>query len=206
MEIVDKKSHWENIYTSKQLHEVSWYQSIPETSLEYVKQIDLPLNASIIDVGGGDSFLVDYLLVLGYTNITILDISSAAIERAKKRLGEKAERVTWIVSDILEFISGQQYDFWHDRAVFHFITKDEEILTYKKNLISQLSEDARVLIGTFSFNGPLKCSGIEIKQYSSETMKITLSPELKWISSQYVDHKTPFETTQNFVFCLFKKK
>ena len=205
MSSFDKKSHWENIYDTKSLNDVSWYQEKPTTSLAYIEKHAISKDASIIDVGGGDSFLVDCLLELGYTNITVLDISNSAINRAKKRVGEKAKNVTWIVSDILEFKSDTSYDFWHDRAVFHFITNEKDIFRYKENVIAHLSDSANVVIGTFSFEGPLKCSGIEIKQYSKETLANVFTPELSLLSSQYVDHITPFDTIQNFVFCSFQK-
>lgn len=123
MEPFNRKKHWENIYQTKELNEVSWFQPTPETSLSFFKEFKVPLNAKIIDIGGGDSFLVDHLLELGYTDITVLDISSAAIERAKKRLGDKAQRVEWMVADAATFQPTEQYDFWHDRAAFHFLTK-----------------------------------------------------------------------------------
>src|SRR5690554_3952092 len=116
MENFDRKKHWENIYQTKELNEVSWFQPTPETSLQFFEQFDIPKTAKIIDVGGGDSFLVDHLLDLGYEDITVLDISSVAIERAKNRLGERAKKVTWITSDIVNFVPKEKYDFWHDRA------------------------------------------------------------------------------------------
>ncbi len=203
---MNKKAHWENIYSTKDLTEVSWYQPIPTTSLEYLENLAIQKDAAIIDVGGGDSLFVDYLLELGYSNITVLDISAAAIERAKKRLGELANKITWIVSDILDLKSDVHYDFWHDRAVFHFITKKEDIEKYKQRLYAHLSPLAKVLIGTFSLEGPLKCSGLDIKQYSIETLTTTFSPEFSLISSKYMNHSTPFDTLQNFVFCSFSKR
>ena len=128
----DRKSHWENIYTTKSLEEVSWHQPIPLTSLQFFTANSIPLDAKIIDIGGGDSFLVDNLLELGYTNLSVLDISAAAIERAKVRLKQNASKVTWIVSDITQFKLETSYDFWHDRAVFHFLTEETEIEKYRE--------------------------------------------------------------------------
>jgi ubiquinone/menaquinone biosynthesis C-methylase UbiE len=129
MEPFDRKKHWENIYQTKELKNVSWFEPTPETSLAFFKQFNVPKNAKIIDVGGGDSFLVDNLLNQGYTDITILDISEAALNRAKERLGLKAANVKWIVADAASFEPTEKYDFWHDRAAFHFLTEEKEIAT-----------------------------------------------------------------------------
>ena len=202
----DRKKHWENIYETKSLNEVSWYQPRPETSLEFITSNQLPLDAKIIDIGGGDSFLVDHLLELGYINISVLDISEKAIERAKKRLGENATKVNWIVSDICEFQTNEKYDFWHDRAVFHFLTKDSDIQNYLEKVAQFISEKGLLVIGTFSETGPLKCSGIEIKQYSIDDLKQQFSNNFDCLNCFKTDHKTPFDTIQSFTFCLFRKK
>jgi len=162
--------------------------------------------AGIIDVGGGDSFFVDHLLDLGYTDITVVDISSNAIERAKKRLGKKANLVKWIVADAAEFNPPEQYDFWHDRAAFHFLTAQNEILHYVNAANNAIKPNGILVIGTFSEQGPLKCSGIEIKQYSENSMTNLFAPYFNKNDGKIIDHETPFNTTQNFVFCSFTKK
>jgi 2-polyprenyl-3-methyl-5-hydroxy-6-metoxy-1,4-benzoquinol methylase len=205
MENFDRKKHWETIYQTKELKDVSWFQPNPETSLEFFKQFNVSLNAKIIDVGGGDSFLVDHLLELGYTDITVLDISEAAIERAKDRLGEKANQVKWIIEDAAKFHPTEMYDFWHDRAAFHFLTDENEISNYLETAQKFINPNGVLVIGTFSEQGPTKCSGIEIKQYSENTMTERLKKYFDKIKCITVDHKTPFETIQNFVFCSFKK-
>ncbi len=205
MEKFDRKKHWENIYETKELKDVSWFQPKPETSLEFFEQFNVPKNAKIIDIGGGDSFLVDHLLDLGYLDISVLDISFAAIEKAKKRLGEKAKNVKWIITDVANFKPTEKYDFWHDRAAFHFLTNEEEIKTYLETAQQFINPTGVLIIGTFSENGPKKCSGIEIKQYSETTMTNLLQKYFDKIKCIKVDHKTPFETIQNFVFCSFKK-
>ena len=205
MEQFDRKKHWENMYNTKNLNEVSWYQPTPETSLEFITNANLPRDAKIIDIGGGDSFLVDHLLELGYSNVSVLDISEKAIERAKQRLGEKAAKVTWIVSDICEFQTGEKYDFWHDRAAFHFLTKDSDIQNYLEKVGRFIFEKGLLVIGTFSETGPLKCSGIEIKQYTETSLTSLLNQFFEKIKCIIVDHKTPFDTMQNFVFCVFNK-
>ena len=201
----DRKSHWENIYTTKSLDEVSWHQPIPVTSLQFFTQNNIPLDAKIIDIGGGDSFLVDNLLELGYTNLSVLDISAAAIERAKVRFKENASKVTWIVSDITQFRPEVSYDFWHDRAVFHFLTEETEIEQYRALVADSVSRNRTLAIGTFSENGPLKCSGIEIKRYSEAALITSFATNFEVVEHFQVDHETPFDTVQNFTFARFKR-
>lgn len=201
----DRKSHWENIYTTKSLEEVSWHQPIPVTSLQFFTGNSIPLDAKIIDIGGGDSFLVDNLLELGYTNLSVLDISAAAIERAKVRLKENASKVTWIVSDITEFQPKESYDFWHDRAVFHFLTEETEIEKYRELVGNSVIKNGTLAIGTFSENGPLKCSGIEIKRYSIDELTTCFESDFQAVEQFQVDHDTPFGTVQHFTFVRFKR-
>ena len=205
MESSERKKHWDSIYQSKELKDLSWFQPKPETSLEFFKQFDVPLTAKIIDVGGGDSLLVDCLLDLGYKDITVLDISDAALEKAKQRLGDRAGNVKWIVADAATFIPDEKYDFWHDRAAFHFLTLDEEIENYLNTVQQSIKPGGILVIGTFSEQGPKKCSGIEIKQYSEVSMTEQLNACFEKIRCITVDHKTPFDTIQNFVFCSFRK-
>ncbi|WP_317197451.1 class I SAM-dependent methyltransferase [Empedobacter stercoris] len=160
--------------------------------------------AKIIDVGGGESKLVDFLLEEGYENISVLDISANALEKAKKRLGDKAEKVNWIVADITEFEPTDQYDVWHDRAVFHFLTEDNDIKKYQ-DLVSKAVK-GKMVIGTFSTNGPLKCSGLEIKQNDEISLTSTFAADFEKIECFTIDHITPFDTIQNFIFCSFNKK
>lgn len=200
------KSHWENVFATKNPNEVSWTQKYPKTSMDYIESLNLSKTANIIDIGGGDSNLVDALLEKGYENIWVLDISEFALERAKKRLGDKANSVHWIVSDITEFKSEVAFDFWHDRAVFHFLTEQESIDKYLAIINNAIADNGNFLLGTFSENGPLKCSGLEIKQYSENTMKQTFSENFEAVKCFTENHKTPFDTVQNFQFCGFKKK
>lgn len=196
-------NHWENVYTTRQPDEVSWTQDIPKTSLDFIYGLDVSKDAQIIDVGGGDSKLVDFLLEEGYENITVLDISATALERAKYRLGAKASRVKWIVSDIMNFQPQDQYDIWHDRAAFHFLTTTEHIQKY----VDTASKAVRgyMVIGTFSENGPKKCSGLDIKQYNECQLEKELSVAFKKIRCITEDHTTPFGTIQNFMFCSFER-
>ena len=201
----DRKKHWETIYQTKELKDVSWFQPTPETSLSFLKQFNIPTTAKIIDIGGGDSFLVDNLLDLGYQDITVLDISAMAIDKAKQRLGDRAGKVKWIVADAATFRPTEKYDFWHDRAAFHFLTQEQEIESYLDTVQKSIQPTGVLIIGTFSEQGPKKCSGIEIKQYSETTMTDRLTKFFEKIRCITVDHKTPSDTIQNFIFCSFRK-
>ncbi|QAA82393.1 class I SAM-dependent methyltransferase [Aequorivita sp. H23M31] len=201
--LLNQKDHWETVYKTKDASQVSWTQSVPITSLEFIHSLNLPKNAAIIDVGGGDSNLVDYLLDAGFTDITVLDISSHALEKAKLRLGEKAKRINWVVSNITEFNPTKQYDLWHDRAAFHFLIESDEKDSYLKLIRDTVKN--YLVIGTFSVNGPTKCSGLEITQYSENTLSKFLEPHFEKIKCKTEDHITPFNTSQNFLFCSFKR-
>jgi SAM-dependent methyltransferase len=201
-----RKEHWENVFANKQETEVSWFQPYPKTSIEFVKLFDLPLDANIIDIGGGDSHFVDALLEEGYKNIWVLDISENALSRAKKRLGDNANKVNWVVSDIIDFIPPVEFDFWHDRAAFHFLTTEENMNKYV--VIAERGIKARgvLILGTFSETGPTKCSGLEIKQYSETSMSSRFELSFDRVKCITEEHQTPFNTTQNFLFCSFKKR
>ena len=201
--INENKTHWEKVYATKQPHEVSWTQDKPTTSLDFIHSFKIPKTAQIIDIGGGDSRLVDYLLAEGFENITVLDLSENALNRAKERLGEKASKVHWIVSDITTFKPTTQYDVWHDRATFHFLTEKNQVKYYKTLTVQAVK--GYLTIGTFSKNGPEKCSGLPIKQYDETALVTELSTDFDKIRCINEDHTTPFGTHQNFTFCSFKK-
>lgn len=203
---MNRNKHWEDIYENKQLKEVSWYQPKPQTSLELIERFGADKSVKIIDVGGGDSFLVDHLLAEGYADITVLDISSKAIERAQARLGEKANQVKWIVSDAVDFRPSEKYDLWHDRAAFHFLSDSKDIEQYVKNAHAALKPGGKMVIGTFSTNGPTKCSGIEIKQYDAKSMQQTFEKHFTQIDCSIHQHETPSEKVQEFIFCRFERK
>jgi cyclopropane fatty-acyl-phospholipid synthase-like methyltransferase len=201
----NRKEHWEKVFATKAPNEVSWTQEIPKTSLEFVRSAGLDKHAAIIDIGGGDSKLVDYLLEEGYDNISVLDISENALEKAKKRLGKKAEKVHWIVSDILAFQPAIHYDFWHDRAAFHFLATREEIARYLSTAQKAINDNGVVTIGTFSDQGPKKCSGLDVRQYTEQILTAEMQNRFEKIKCITEDHVTPFQTRQNFLFCSFKK-
>jgi trans-aconitate methyltransferase len=196
------KQHWETVYQTKEPNELSWTQEKPQTSLEFIRSFNLPKTASIIDIGGGDSHLAECLLEEGYNDITVLDISAASLEKAKKRLGSKAEKIRWIVSDIKDFAPDRKYDVWHDRATFHFLTTEEEIKSYLT--IVRNSTKGYLLVATSSPSGPKKCSGLQIKQYSDDQLAKIFMEGFQKIRCVSVDHITPFQTKQNFTFCSFR--
>jgi hypothetical protein len=197
------KSHWEKIYSEKSPQEVSWTQEIPETSIEFFNEFKLSKTSPIIDIGGGESKFVDFLLAEGYQNISVLDISENALKRAKDRLGEKSKNIEWIVCDINDFNPKKKYALWHDRAVFHFLTSNVEINRYVEN-VKQNSEN--FIVGTFSTSGPKKCSGLEISQYDKNLLSKLFEESMTINKVEYINHITPFGTTQNFIFCSFSAK
>ncbi|MBN8569280.1 MAG: class I SAM-dependent methyltransferase [Ignavibacteria bacterium] len=198
------KKYWDSIYTTKSSNQVSWTQEIPKTSLDFIHSFKLKKDARIIDVGGGDSKFVDFLIEEGFENVTVLDISSAALEKAKQRLGEKAKKVNWIVSDVTEFQPDTTFDVWHDRATFHFLTLDNQIVKYLNTLRKAVL--GYLIVGTFSEDGPEKCSGLNIKQYSEKTLTNELQNGFEKIRCLTEDHTTPFGSMQNFLFCSFKRQ
>ncbi|EAR00021.1 class I SAM-dependent methyltransferase [Maribacter sp. HTCC2170] len=201
---LDRKKHWETVYETKNPKQVSWTQEIPKTSLDFIHSFGLNKTSKIIDIGGGDSKLVDHLLDEGFENITVLDISAKSLEKVKNRLGEKANKVNWIVSDITEFESNMTFDVWHDRATFHFLTSPDQIKKYM--ITARKSVKGFLTIGTFSQNGPKQCSGLDIKQYNEDELTSELKDGFVKIKCVTEDHLTPFDTTQNFLFCSFKKQ
>ena len=199
----NRKNHWETVYETKQPNEVSWTQEKPETSLDFIRETHIEKSARIIDIGGGDSKLVDFLLKKGYENVTVLDISANALERAQKRLGKNSEKINWIVSDITEFKPESTYEVWHDRATFHFLTTAEQVEKYVE--IAEKWVTGFMIIGAFSEIGPKKCSGLDIKQYSESELEKRFSNCFKKLKCSTEDHITPFGTKQNFIFCVFEK-
>jgi ubiquinone/menaquinone biosynthesis C-methylase UbiE len=201
------KEHWDKIFTTKTDNELSWHQAHPWPSTRLIESLNLPLDANIIDVGGGSSRLADVLLARGYQNIWVLDISEHAIEVTMKRLGKNANKIHWIISDITNFdFDIEQFDLWHDRATFHFLTTDEKINKYIFSAKKAIKQNGFLIVGTFSEKGPTKCSGLEIKQYSDISISAKFETGFERIECITEDHTTPFNTTQNFLFCRFKRK
>lgn len=202
----DAKKHWNTIYSTKTPEEVAWTQDIPKPSLDLLNYFKPPKTASIIDIGGGDSKFVEYMIAMGFQNITVLDISERALERAQARLGENSKKVKWIVSDVLDFKADQDFDLWHDRATFHFLTAESEIEKYLSIARNAIRNNGFLTIGTFSEKGPDQCSGLKIKKYSEESLRHQLEQGFIKLRCFTEDHVTPFKTTQNFLFCGFQRK
>ena len=201
---MSSKSHWEKIYKEKSPQEVSWTQETPITSIDFFNDFKIQKDDPIIDVGGGESKFVDYLIDNGYKNISVLDISENAINNAKKRIGSRSEFINWIICDINEFEPEENYVVWHDRAVFHFLTSQVEIDRYVRKV--KLNTE-NFIIGAFSTLGPKKCSGLDITQYNEPSLKkLFVDQRFSLERTENINHITPFETTQNFIFCSFSSK
>ena len=201
----DRKSHWEGVYGNKKPTEVSWYQTEPKISLGLIASTGVDYKAKIIDIGGGASVLVDKLLDEGFKDLTVLDISSKAIDFAKKRLGKQAKNVMWIEADITDFDSSAKYDLWHDRAVFHFLTNGEDRKKYVECMDGAVNPDGHVIISAFAIDGPLKCSGLDIERYSPEKMKAEIGDSFELVNSVNEIHVTPSNKEQKFSYFYFKK-
>jgi len=202
---LDLKSHWENIYSSKNEDGVSWFQEYPKTSIDLIKKYSKSNSTSIIDIGSGRSRILKKLIENEYDDLTYLDISKEACSKSKISLGNKQDLVQWHVANVLDFNTEKNFSIWHDRAVFHFLTSKEDKEKYKQVALQNILKGGFLILGTFSENGPEKCSGLNISRYSTESLKEIFSPEFKMIESFTIDHKTPFNTTQNFLFSIFKK-
>lgn len=202
----DSKIHWEDIYRNKPSNEVSWYAPHLEMSFEIILGLELPKDAQIIDVGGGASTLPDDLLGADFKNITVLDISSEALKVSKNRLGKKSGLVHWVEGDVTQTsFKPDQYDLWHDRAVFHFLTVPQSRQKYVESMAKSLKPDGYLLMATFGPKGPLKCSGLEIVRYSAESLQKELG-EVFQLKKHFTEtHRTPFNTSQDFLYCLFRK-
>jgi len=201
------KSHWENIYNNKQLHEVSWYQPTPTTSLALIEMLNLPSDARIIDIGGGDSLLLDNLLQHGFTDISVLDISAKALERARRRVGEDSgSKVNWIEADISTYDPKTIYDLWHDRAVFHFLTEPKAVAHYVAISSAHIKKGGYLIVATFAEDGPFKCSGLPIQQYNEESLSAVFAENFETLRVFKEVHLTPTAKEQSFVFALMKRK
>lgn len=202
----DTKEHWENVWTRKKSNEVSWHQENPKSSIDLILLANSSKSARIIDVGGGDSNLVDKLLELGFKNITVLDISAKALERAKERLDEKAKMVNWKECDIRKLDTNDRYDIWHDRALLHFLISEEDSKNYVELTKKYVNQDGYLIISTFSTKGPMMCSGLDTRQYSEESMKKLFSNGFEHVKSFEEEHVTPWGTSQIFTYNVFRKK
>jgi trans-aconitate methyltransferase len=201
----DWKTHWEDVYRDKQFTDVSWYQELPERSLALIEASGVGRDQAIIDVGGGASTLVDHLVESGYRDLTVVDISTSGLAQAQARLGVSSEKITWIVSNVIDFRPHRNYDLWHDRAVLHFLTDAADRQRYIDVLQSALSPRGSLVLATFGPDGPLKCSGLDVRRYSVEMMTELLGPKFEL---QYHDlelHETPAGGTQQFLVTRWRR-
>lgn len=203
---MDSKQHWEQIYSSKAADSVSWFQLHAQRSLHLVQQTGVDKNAAIIDVGGGASTLVDDLLAEGYANLTVLDLSATALEVARQRLGNRADKVHWIEGDITQVeLPRHRFDLWHDRAVFHFLTDPADRHAYVEQVMRAVRPGGHVIIATFAEDGPEKCSGLPIMRYSPDSLHAEFGEVFLLVGHEQEAHQTPFGTVQQFVYCYCRK-
>ena len=196
------KTHWEKIYTEKAPNAVSWFRPHLETSLDLVERLASDRQLSIIDVGGGESTLVDDLLARGYQNITVLDISQTAIDANKKRFGKVSDRVHWLTADITKVeLEAAAYDLWHDRAVFHFLTAPADRLAYVRQVARAVRRGGHIVVSTFGPEGPAKCSGLDVVRYDAESLHREFGVAFRLLGSSKELHETPFGTVQQFLCC-----
>jgi SAM-dependent methyltransferase len=202
---VGRRAHWENVYSTKGEREVSWFQENPAPSLELITLAGLSEGASIIDIGGGASRLVDILVERNIGQITVLDLSAAALDAAKERLGSKAAGVQWVAADITTWEPTQAYDLWHDRAAFHFLTVPGDQSAYVDRLKKAVKRGGHVVIGTFASDGPERCSGLPIVRYDAASLSAILGTDFKLIDARRHDHATPWGAVQRFQFSTFRR-
>ena len=205
-ETLSTKQYWEHVYQEKSPLEVSWFQTEPEMSLQLIKATGIKIDQRIIDVGGGASILVDYLLKFGFSQLSVLDISAHALQYAQMRLGKNRTEITWIEDDITSFQPPHTYELWHDRAVFHFLTKPEERKQYVRVLKKALAPKGHVIIASFAINGPKKCSGLDIVQYDKQSLCAELGNSFELLEVHNELHLTPTSAEQKFTYFRFRKK
>lgn len=206
MNTSDRKQHWEKVFETKDTKKVSWYQPVPSLSLELIEEVRPTKETQIIEIGCGDSYLGDFLLENGFSNITLLDISEKALEAIKLRLQDKSGSIRFLAKDITGYSSPNSYDIWHDRAVFHFLTKESDIKKYVQNASESIKTGGYLIIGTFSNEGPKMCSDLQVQQYSEKELVLRFQNDFDLVRGFTENHTTPSGSIQNFLFCIFRKK
>lgn len=204
--MVQKRAHWEAVYLTKQPDEVSWFQPQPEPSLAALDRLELRNSASLIDLGGGASSLIDVLLQRGWADLSVLDISRVALEVAKGRLGRRASAVSWLVADVTTWKPTRTYDVWHDRALFHFLTQDSHRKAYRHALEAAVGRSGYAIIATFAPDGPERCSGLPVRRYDEQSLAEELGPSLRLQHHWREEHQSPAGQTQMFTWCLFERR
>lgn len=203
---MENKTHWEKIYHRKETTQVSWYQLHPYLSLQYIQKTGVGKSGHLIDVGGGASTLVDHLLDAGFQHVTVLDISVEALERVQQRLGQRAGSVTWLEADITQTtLPHHQYEVWHDRAVFHFLTEPQDRQRYVNAVLEAVRPGGHVIVATFASDGPERCSGLEVARYDSQSLHSEFGTDFELLDSTREEHQTPFGTQQKFIYCYCRK-
>lgn len=203
---MDRQSHWQSIFQTRKSSEVSWYQPHLRASLDLIAQLALPPTANILDVGAGDSTLVDDLLACGFSRISLLDISPTALKRVRARLGSESDKITWIEADITQVRLPQNtFDLWHDRALFHFLTQDEDRRRYVELAHNTVKRGGDMIIATFAQDGPVRCSGLDTLRYNPESLCHELGADFTLVRSLSETHHMPSGNEQSFSYCLFKK-
>lgn len=203
---MNRKQHWEKVYETKDDHEIGWFQKLPKTSISLINKYAQSQDISVIDIGGGNSFLTKFLFNEGYSNLTVLDISVNALQRSLTRFGNDADKINWKASDILEFSTHEAFQIWHDRAVFHFLIDDGEIKKYADVADKSIAQGGFLIIGTFSTTGPKKCSGLPVTQYSEEKICTVFNQNFKLVECFDDVHTTPSGNAQNFIWAVFRKR
>jgi hypothetical protein len=199
------KTHWEKIYQTQLASEVSWYQACPELSLQLIQTTGIALDAPILEVGAGVSTLVDFLVATGFNRLTVLDIAASAMQQTQSRLGDNAKKIRWIEADVTHFQPPQQYQCWHDRAVFHFLTEARDRQNYVRVLKSALVQGGYVIIATFATDGPKKCSGLDVVRYDALQLCAEFGNEFTLLATHHENHLTPTSGEQKFTYFVFKK-
>ncbi len=202
---MDRQDHWNRVYRDKAVESVSWYQSFPETSLDMIAASGVGKAAGIIDVGGGASVLVAHLLALGYSSLAVLDVSGAALQASRARLGARADEVDWIEADVTRFQPPRRYALWHDRAAFHFLTDPADRAAYVRTLRRTLQQDGTVVMATFAPDGPPKCSGLDVLRHDERSIGAELGAEFRMREWRRETHVTPAGAAQRFIYCRFER-
>lgn len=203
---MDRKTHWDTIYSTRKTHELGWYQTHPELSLRLIQDSGAAKDAALIDIGGGASLLVDRLVEAGYTGVTVLDISAAAIAATQKRLGQRAAGVRWLAQDATAFLPQERYALWHDRAVFHFLTAADDRHAYLAAARAALAPGGQMIIATFAPDGPEKCSNLPVVRYDAVGLTTEVGAEFELLESCGETHTTPGGAKQSFTYCRFKRR
>jgi 2-polyprenyl-3-methyl-5-hydroxy-6-metoxy-1,4-benzoquinol methylase len=205
MSAFNRQAHWQKVYNEKGENQVSWFQERPTISLELIGAVGAKPSSAIIDIGGGASRLVDALVEKGYRDLTVLDLSESAVSIAKKRLGQRAAPVKWIVADVTQWQPPAAYDVWHDRAAFHFLTEAPDRIAYVERLTTALRSGGHAIIGTFAPDGPERCSGLPVVRYDAAQLAAMLTPSFTLVDMRRDDHQTPWGAIQHFQFSIFRR-